>query len=274
MTKITAALVVQNCPAGRIEDNLAQTIAFAQQAAARNARIVVFPEMNLTGYDTGKKVLTISRQMSDPLITPLVSCAVENKITILAGLAEITQKKKIYATHLVISPDGKVRKYRKTHTAPFEQEYYSRGSAVPVFDAAGLRFGLELCYDAHFPELTQALALQGAHVVFIPHASPRGTSQEKYDSWLRHLTARAFDNAVYIAACNQTGDNRAGLNFPGLNLLIGPDGRVAACNLDGDEGFSMVTIDLSFLEEIRSHKMRYFLPNRRSDLFGVKQQEE
>jgi N-carbamoylputrescine amidase len=104
-------------------------------------------------------------------------------------------------------------------------------------------------------------------VIFIPHASPRGTSQEKFDSWVRHLRARAFDNGLYIAAVNQAGDNEKGLIFPGLCLFIGPDGNIIYKSIDGSEGVHIVTIDKNILKAVRSHPMRYFLPNRRTDLF-------
>ena len=45
---------------------------------------------------------------------------------------------------------------------------------------------------------------------------------------MRHLPARAFDNGVFIVACNQTGTNGGGLSFPGVAMVIGPNGRVLA----------------------------------------------
>jgi N-carbamoylputrescine amidase len=111
------------------------------------------------------------------------------------------------------------------------------------------------------------MAVQGADIIFIPHASPRGSSQEKYQSWMRHLTARAFDNGIVIAAVNQTGDNTRGLIFPGLALVIGPDGNIISKFIDPNERLHIVDIDLDLLDRVRSHRMRYFLPNRRTDLF-------
>jgi predicted amidohydrolase len=49
---------------------------------------------------------------------------------------------------------------------------------------------------------------------------------EKFESWMRHLPARAFDNGVFVGACNPVGENGAGLSFPGVALLLGPDGRL------------------------------------------------
>lgn len=268
MTVILTALVTQNCIAGDFHRNLSQTIEFTEKAAGYGAKIVVFPEMNLTGYITGKDIQTVSRQLGPGITAPLQHIAREMEITLLAGLAEKTDDHRIFATHLVFHPNGTIQSYRKTHTAPFEKKYFSAGDRLPLFQSNGLSFGVQLCYDAHFPELSLAMALRGADVIFIPHASPRGTSREKYHSWLRHMTARAFDNGIYIAACNQTGDNSTGLTFPGISLLIGPDGKIVSRSVDDHPGIHMVEIDLSCLEKIRSHKMKYFLPNRRDDLFA------
>jgi predicted amidohydrolase len=267
MKAIKAALVVQNCIAGNFEQNIASSQNFISLAAQKGAKIIVFPEMNLTGYVSGQDILSICRPINDDMINLFSSLAKELDVTILVGLAEKTSHKKIYASHLVFSPGKPFEKYRKIHTSSLEKKYFSPGNKIIVFESNGLKFGIQLCYDAHFPELSLAMALKEIHVIFIPHASPRGSSQEKYDSWIRHLRARAFDNAVYIAACNQTGNNRKGLFFPGISLFIGPDGNIIYKSIKKTEGFHIITIDETKLKEIRSHKMKYFLPNRRNDLF-------
>jgi N-carbamoylputrescine amidase len=104
-------------------------------------------------------------------------------------------------------------------------------------------------------------------VIFMPHASPRGTPAEKRDSWLRHLPARAFDNGVFVVACNQAGDNRTGLTFPGVAVVIGPDGRVVASDAGGREGLLVADLHAGQLAAVRSHPMRYFLPHRRPDIY-------
>ena len=81
------------------------------------------------------------------------------------------------------------------------------------------------------------------------------------------MTARAFDNGLYIAAVNQCGDNGGGLSFPGVALVIGPDGLLKSKQVQGCDAIHLADIDLDLLEAVRSHRMRYFLPNRRTDLF-------
>lgn len=265
---IKTALITQNCIAGKFDSNLKTTLSFIKKAGTRGAKIVVFPEMNLTGYVSGPLINEISISMDSEWMDQLSSAANQYNICILTGLAETDSSINTFATHLVIHPDQSVDMYRKTHLSPFEKEYFQRGNTINVFSIDSLKFGIQLCYDAHFPELSLNMALKGADIIFIPHASPRGTPDQKYDSWIRHLRARAFDNGIYIAACNQVGDNMKGLNFPGVSLLIGPDGNVISKELGTKDNLHFVDIDTIFLEKIRSHKMRYFLPNRRPDLFS------
>jgi N-carbamoylputrescine amidase len=111
------------------------------------------------------------------------------------------------------------------------------------------------------------MALGGTEVVFMPHASPRGTPSEKRNSWMRHLPARAFDNGMFIVACNQVGENGASLTFPGLAVAIGPDGRVIAAKESEYEGLLTVDLDANLLAAVRHHPMRYFLPHRRRDIY-------
>jgi N-carbamoylputrescine amidase len=175
----------------------------------------------------------------------------------------------LFAAHLVAMPDGTVGVYRKLHIAPPEQPLYAAGDRIPLFDACGIRFGIQLCYDAHFPELSTRMALEGADVIFMPHASPRGNSQEKLTSWMRHLTARAFDNGLFVVACNQTGDNGHGLQFPGLALALDPIGNIMNEYAGPTETILIVDLMAAELEAVRSHRMRYFLPNRRPEIYKL-----
>lgn len=267
MNAIKIALVVQNCTAGNYEKNLESTRDFINLAIEKEARFIVFPELNLTGYVVNDEIHSIARPITEDMLMLFKSMAQKSKATLLVGLAEKTPDKCIFASHFIFNPDGSSEVYRKIHLSPFEKKYYSAGNKISVFKSNGLIFGVQLCYDAHFPELSLAMALKQADVIFIPHASPRGSSQEKYDSWVRHLRARAFDNGIYIAALNQTGDNGKGLLFPGLCLLIRPDGHVVYKSIDNTEGVHLISIEKTLLTEVRSHPMRYFLPSRRTDLF-------
>lgn len=270
MRPVKLCLVSTNCKVGRWDDNLANCRDLIHKAADKKADIVVFPEMNLTGYATGPKIAGYARVVDNSLIQRFQNMSDQLNLSILAGLAEKSDTpKKAFASHLVFIPGAGSGKYQKLHIAPSEQELFIPGFTIPVFAHAGIRFGIQLCYDAHFPELSTAMAMQGADLIVLPHASPRGTPEEKHTSWMRHLPARAFDNGVFIAAVNQAGDNGAGLDFPGLSLVIGPDGYIVERSTACNNPLHFVDLDPALLSHVRSHRMRYFLPSRRDDLFPV-----
>jgi N-carbamoylputrescine amidase len=238
-----------------------------KEAKKQNANLICFPELNVTGYSTRAGIEDAAEPVPGPISRRLQQMAHTFQIVILAGMAEKDQSGRIYASHLVVTPQKISGIYRKLHIAPPELGIFSAGKAIPLFEAEGVNLGIQLCYDAHFPELSTRMALDGADIIFMPHASPRGTPQEKFDSWLRHLTARAFDNGIFIVACNQNGDNQKGLDFPGIAMVIGPSGNVLKNNISGREAMIVTDLKADVLAAVRGHRMRYFLPNRRPELY-------
>jgi len=264
-TKI--AVVVANCPVGEIEANLSAMETAVVQAAAGGAQLACFPELNMTGYCNRPELAQFALTLSGPEVRAASRIAETNGIVILAGMAEKDESGKVYASHLILTPDGVIGVYRKVHIAPPERGIFTAGDEVPVFRAAGICFGIQLCYDAHFPELSSAMTARGAEVIFIPHASPRGNPEEKHDSWMRHLPARAFDNSVFIVAWNQTGENCKGLAFPGNMVAIAPSGEIIAKDVSGVEGIFWVDLKAELLDHVRGHEMRYFFPHRRPEIY-------
>jgi N-carbamoylputrescine amidase len=267
MEDLRIAAVVMKSVLGETSDNLNRTAAWVRKAASEGADLVCFPELNLTGYSVREVARSVSEPIPGPLSEAVVQMAHENGVLILAGLVEKGEDGSVFASQLVTGPQGLQGVYRKCHLSPFEQSLYSAGNALPVFNFRNTTFGIELCYDAHFPELSTLLTLKGAEILFCLHASPRGTPEEKQRSWMRHLTARAYDNGVFVVACNQTGDNNDGLEFPGLAFVLNPSGEVIDEDVSGGEGILIVDLTAAELARVRDNRMRHFFPNRRPELY-------
>jgi len=267
MATVRIAAVVLAAPRRRAAETLERMEGWVAAARREGAAIVCFPEMNVTGYGVDPGFAAEIEALGPGIPARLAETAARHGAVLLAGFAECAPGGGLYATHLVAGPGGVIGSYRKLHLAPPEEALFRAGNAVPRFAAAGVRFGVQLCYDAHFPELATRMALDGADVLFLPHASPHGSPEEKRASWLRHLPARAFDNGVYVVACNPTGESGGGLRFPGLALAIGPDGRILAEHAGG-EGLLLFDFDESRLAAVRRHPLRYFLPRRRPELYA------
>jgi N-carbamoylputrescine amidase len=270
MKNIRVAAVISCSPVGKVSNNLDNMAGWLETAKKKDASIICFPEMNITGYNSGEHMINSAETIPGPIIEEVCQMANHMDIVILAGMAEKDIKGNIFASHVVVKPGNNVGVYRKVHISPAELDIFSPGNTVPLFDFQSLTFGIQLCYDAHFPELTTRMAIDGADIIFMPHASPRKSPKEKLQSWLRHLTARAYDNSVFIIACNQTDKNGMGLHFPGVAVAIDPAGEILDTYVSNDEGLLMIDLKADILRSVRKHRMKYFLPNRRPEIYNLK----
>lgn len=267
MKDIRIAAITCRAPVGEIDRNLARTIEWTQKAQRAGADLVCFPELNISGYCNRPQMAGIAQPIPGRVTDRLARLAADQNIVLLVGMASQNPHGKPFASHCVVFPDGRIEVYQKIHIAPPEKGTFAPGNSVPVFSVNGVTFGIQLCFDAHFPELAAAMTAKGAEVLFIPHASPRGNAEEKHNSWLRHLTARAFDNSLFVVACNQAGENCNGLFFPGNALVIGPSGEVVVKDTQPDSSILLADLKAADLQAVRSHPMRHFFPHRRPGLY-------
>ncbi len=273
MFSLTIATVIFNAKVAKtksdLNDNLDRMITLTKRAVSNKADIICFPELSLTGYTTKQCGTDYSSDDLYQCQTIMQKISDKNLTTILYGFHDTEDSRdKPFVKQNVIRPNQTPQCYKKLHLAPPETAVYQMGNHIPVFKHGKMTFGIQLCYDAHFPQLTIEMALKGIDVLFLPHASPRGTSEEKYTSWLRHMPARAFDNAVYVLACNQVGNNGAGLEFPGIALSVDPNGRVISKLFSTDDDILYTELTSDEINKVRGHRMRYFLPNRRPELYS------
>jgi len=104
--------------------------------------------------------------------------------------------------------------YDKVHPVTTSADYtvmeggITPGSAHPVFDLDFGRAGIQICFDAGFPESWQALADQGARLIFWPSAYNGGFPLQLY-AYLHH---------VYVVSAVQSDSAR----------IIDPLGRILA----------------------------------------------
>ena len=267
MRDITIAAITCDAPVGEIDRNLGATVEWTLKAKEAGADLVCFPELNITGYCNRPEMADIALPIPGRISRELSYLSNNENIVILAGMAEKNLQGPPFASHCVFTPDGQVQIYRKVHTAPPEKKTYTPGDAIPVFKIKAMTFGIQLCFDAHFPELSAVMTDHGADVLFMPHASPRGNAAEKHDSWMRHLTARAFDNSVFVVACNQIGENCNGLFFPGNAMVIGPSGELIDKDISPQASMLIAELKAADLEAVRNHPMRHFFPHRRPELY-------
>ncbi len=268
MDDLKVAAVCMNAAPGKVEKNLARIQAFVREASQEGADMVCFPELSVTGY-TLKNPRDIYKELdSDQAMDRLIRMAIDAQMVLIAGLIENSEGTGPFITQVVAGPGGLIGLYRKTHLSPHEKAIYQPGQEIEIYSHKNTSFGVQLCYEAHFPEISTVMALMGADILFIPHASPRGDGEGKLNSWLRHLTARAFDNGIFVVACNQVGKTDEGFSFPGAAVVLGPNGQELAKQTGEEETILYAALESHMLQEVREHRMKYFIPSRRPDLYG------
>lgn len=263
------AVVQLQSRVGETAGNLARIDRFAAEAARRQVDIVCFPELCVCGYNAGNQQLPVAEPLEGESVRALEAMGRQRGVTFLAGLLERAASGIVYNTQVVIGPQGMVGAYRKTHVPTAENGTWGQGDQLPLFVHPKARYGIEICYDSHFPELSALLAQKGAEILFLPHASGGETPQEKKARWLRYMPARAYDNTVFAAVCNQVGDNGAGRIFAGVSFICDARGALIAEAASGTEE-EMVVADLkaTHLEEVRRVPETFFRHFRRPEMYA------
>lgn len=255
---------------GNKQGNLEKIRKFILEGKDKKIDIICFPELAIHGY-IREKASELAEKIPNPTTDYLVSLAYQTKITILVGMLEKSSTDKPYITHLVVFPTGDIKKYRKTHIGKSEEVFFIADNEIPVFKGTKANFAVQICWDSHFPEVSTIQALKGAEIIFTPYASPTMVGNRR-EIWLKYLTARAYDNSVFLAACNLIGENGAGSNFCGGALVLDPKGNVVGEDFSGQE--SMLVVDLpgekiNKLREKERKTMRnsFYLQYRRPEIY-------
>jgi predicted amidohydrolase len=160
-----------------------------------------------------------SGPMPGPQTDRLCDLARKTRKWLIPGSMWEIEGDKMYNTSVVISPDGEIiAKYRKMFPwLPYEAGT-TAGDSFCVFDIPDVgRFGLCICYDMWFPEVSRQLAWMGAEVIIQPTLTP--TSDRTLE--LVMARANALFNQCYFFSINGVGEWGGG-----RSTIIDPDGRI------------------------------------------------
>src|SRR5881296_4013922 len=225
----------------------------------------MFGEMFLTGYMARDAFPRLAEPVPGPATERLARIATEYGTHILVGMPERdTKGRHLFNASVLVAPDGKLWKYRKIHPAnfgPFEEGlYFGRGSELVLAETKLGKLGLMICYDAFFPELAKAYALQGADALAIISAGP-ATSKPFFD---RILPARAIENALPVLYANLVG-TELNIVFQGGTQAIGPRGEDLGKAADFVESTVLSEVDLRDVKTART--FRPTLRDTRKDMW-------
>ncbi len=216
---------------------------------SEGVELVIYPELHLFGSEeeAPERRNALLRESAAPLDGPLVAelgaIARDAGVWLIPGsVCELGPAGELFNTALVFSPDGElVASYRKIFPwRPYEP--YDPGDRFVVFDIEGVgRFGLSICYDSWFPEVTRHLGWMGAEAVLnIVKTTTPDRAQELVLARANSIVNQTFTVSV----------NCAGPIGKGQSLIVGPDGDVLRELGDDRPGVIVETIDLDAVSRI------------------------
>lgn len=171
------------------------------------ADLYVLPELFLSGYAPGDRVHRMALVAGDESTGALTRLARERKAGVLVGAPWRTADRpgEVHNAALLAGPDGSLQVQVKRYLpnfGPFQEAsiYSPTDASVPLTWGAH-RLGVEICYDAYFPEVSRELALQAAVLLLVLSAAPV-TSGGLFE---KVLPARAVENACPLVYVNRVG---------------------------------------------------------------------
>jgi predicted amidohydrolase len=130
-------------PACIPHDVAANALVHAAVVRAAGARVVVFPELSLTGYELDADPL----RPTDPRLAPLVDAAAASGALVLAGAPVEGTAGRPHIAALAIDASGARVAYRKMWLGGAEPARFAPGPGPEVLDVDGWRLGLAVCRD-------------------------------------------------------------------------------------------------------------------------------
>ena len=245
--KVAAAI-----PAVKVADckfNAQQTETQIMVADGKGVQIVIFPELNLTGYSCGDlfshRILIEQAEMA---LMQVVNNTRQLDIVSIVGMPVVVNS--TLANCAVVFQRGKIlgvvpKTYLPNYKEFYEQRWFSSsltydgisevrlcGQIVPfgkdlLFETSDTCFGIEICEDVWAPvPPSSELVLKGAEIIFNMSADTENISKHQYlRSLLAQQSARCL--AGYVFSSCGFGESTTDVVFAG-NALVYENGSLLA----------------------------------------------
>jgi predicted amidohydrolase len=266
------------------EENIRRVRPYVREAADRGALLVVLPEMYATGFSME---VERSGAMAAAIRAETASMAREAGVAIVAGVAEAAPPTVDSINDAIVNQSGDIAiegassgglganmayawgadgamiaAYQKVH--PFslagEGAHIAGGDRAAIFELAGVRIGLAVCYDLRFPELFRAVA-DRVDLFVVPANWP----SRRRTAWRALQQARAIDALSFVVGVNRLGDDAHAIPHQGDSLAVDPFGEIIA-EAGDRRGPFFADIDP---DHARTARDRFsFLRDRRPDVYS------
>ncbi len=217
---LTVSAIQYQALAGGLMPNLEEHVRLIEDAESHGARLVIFPEMSITGYNLGLLATDDAwLGADDARLGDLREICRRTGITAVAGAAYREPDGTPRLASLAVHPNGTTDVAFKTHLHGPEREVFAAGGGPLLLHLDGWRIALAVCADASVPAHSTEAALAGADAYAVSAVYTRVEASRL----ALHLGASAMDNRMFGILANMGGATTAGPSC-GLSGFWGPDG--------------------------------------------------
>ena len=209
-----------------------------ENAIKESPDIIVLPELWSTGFYP-KPIENFADKNGRETSKMLATLAKKYDVNIVGGTVIVEENNQFYNRCFVFNREGKnIAIYDKNHLFSMskENEVFTAGSEIPIFEIDSIKSSVIVCYDIRFPELIRQVALCDISMLFVPAAWPI----KRLSHWQILSRARAIENQIFVIAANSAGHS----------AIINPWGDVLVESKLNDKILT-TTINLDICKEIR-----------------------
>jgi NAD+ synthase len=223
--RLIIALAQLNPTLGAINANLA--LARAAREQARNADLILFPELFICGYPPEDLVLRPSFVAACKAAVEELAKDTATGPAMLIGLP--WREGSNLHNSMALLANGKIEALRHKFDLPNygvfdEKRVFNAGPAPGPIAFKGVRIGVPICEDIWTEETCETLAETGAEILLSPNGSP--FERNKDDVRLGHVVARVTETGLPMVYLNQLGGQDE-LVFDGASFVLNADRTVA-----------------------------------------------
>jgi len=225
--EVIALAQIATCP-GQLQHNLERHLDMIAQARRAHARLLVFPELSLSGYLLAHGVLEHALSLDDPRLEPLRKAS--RDIALLVGLP-LREAHGGISNGAVLFDGGEVRGvHRKLYLPTYgmfdEGRYFVPGSRLEPIECSLGRFGVLICEDAWHLSSAVILAHAGVDALLVVAGGPTevdgGEEPAASRRWHWIVGATAVTTVLPVFFANRCGWEE-GILFGGCSWAV--DGR-------------------------------------------------
>jgi predicted amidohydrolase len=200
----------------------------AARAESEGAALLCFPEGFLQGYLTEEAPARRNAlELASPAFEAVLSRLPKTGPMIVVGLIEAEQGR-LFNTAVVVHRGAVIGRYRKVHLLDGEH-IFNVGADSQTFEIAGLRFGINICYDTSFPEAARKVADLGASLIVCPANNMHrlATTQALRDLHNSVRGERCRETGLWLVSADVTGARDGCISW-GPTAVLNPAGEVVA----------------------------------------------